>query len=644
MKSFSFTTQEALCCDIGSEVIACVDSALVVGGQPFITATIQVADTMMGSCRSSYVYGFTYDESQLVTPADGLTECDVTGVFCKGCLTDWVEWLVGQIEPPVSSGWALTGNAATVDGVNFLGTIDAIPFTLRVENTPAFRIDLDRNYIFDYASAVDNKNFISGTIASSSILAGRGCGIGQLTQGAWPAVYYEVNPSYLRGVVTNAVVAGGLQNAVISSTNSVTYNATTENSAILGGIENNIILQVEDSATAHFVNSNSIIAGGDNNWIFQTNPQAWSFGNTSPPQWFDYVNNSIIGGTDNWVEFSMNSGVESCDGAYLTCNWGAFVGGGFDHYIYGGSPAAVNMGCASLGGDGHWLGINGASRYCAYCTMIGNDNVYITPYSAGEVKCCSIIASHTTYLRANYLSTLPVQYCVAIGTDSTVLDNQRYSCIMGGRNHVIDAGVARTVTRNSCNALIAGDSNEVSDSLNCGIFVGQWNDLYTSSFSSILGGAYNNITASINTVIAGGTYNSTPTNTNSAILGGSHNAIASGAACSSHLGGKYLTIGDRSCGFTGQSDTGTTSVAAFAGIAYFGDVDLWVANTSGTAAKLKLIEPNATKNFSTTNYSSIEAQTQVANIEYKLPAVAGTPGQVLTIDTVVGTVVTLKWA
>src|SRR6185437_2764330 len=38
------------------------------------------------------------------------------------------------------TGWALTGNTSTVDGTNYLGTTDNVPFTIRVNSNRAFRI------------------------------------------------------------------------------------------------------------------------------------------------------------------------------------------------------------------------------------------------------------------------------------------------------------------------------------------------------------------------------------------------------------------------------------------------------------------------------------------------------------------------
>lgn len=40
-----------------------------------------------------------------------------------------------------SNNWALLGNAGTVDGTNFIGTTDNIPFNIRINNQKAGRID-----------------------------------------------------------------------------------------------------------------------------------------------------------------------------------------------------------------------------------------------------------------------------------------------------------------------------------------------------------------------------------------------------------------------------------------------------------------------------------------------------------------------
>lgn len=49
-----------------------------------------------GSCNSKvFKYTFQYDDSILVDVDDPITTEDITGVFCKGCLHNWVEEKVG---------------------------------------------------------------------------------------------------------------------------------------------------------------------------------------------------------------------------------------------------------------------------------------------------------------------------------------------------------------------------------------------------------------------------------------------------------------------------------------------------------------------------------------------------------------------
>ena len=65
------------------------------------------------------------------------------------------------------SGWSLTGNAGTVDGTNFIGTTDNVPFNIRVNNQKAGRIDQTlMNTFFGYqagnANSTGNNNTANG--------------------------------------------------------------------------------------------------------------------------------------------------------------------------------------------------------------------------------------------------------------------------------------------------------------------------------------------------------------------------------------------------------------------------------------------------------------------------------------------------
>lgn len=49
--------------------------------------------------------------------------------------------------------WELKGNAGTIDGINFIGTTDNVPFNIRVNNQKAGRIDAAGNAYFGYLAA-----------------------------------------------------------------------------------------------------------------------------------------------------------------------------------------------------------------------------------------------------------------------------------------------------------------------------------------------------------------------------------------------------------------------------------------------------------------------------------------------------------
>jgi hypothetical protein len=66
-------------------------------------------------------------------------------------------WQMPQGGGNNDNNWLLTGNAGTVDGVNFIGTTDNVPFNIRVNNEKAGRIDhLKFNTFYGYQ--VGNSN------------------------------------------------------------------------------------------------------------------------------------------------------------------------------------------------------------------------------------------------------------------------------------------------------------------------------------------------------------------------------------------------------------------------------------------------------------------------------------------------------
>jgi len=75
-----------------------------------------------------------------------------------------------------SSSWSLTGNAGTVDGTNFIGTTDNIPFNIKVNNQKAGRIDLMYNAFFGYQSGNANTTGAGNTAIGDKSLYGNQSG------------------------------------------------------------------------------------------------------------------------------------------------------------------------------------------------------------------------------------------------------------------------------------------------------------------------------------------------------------------------------------------------------------------------------------------------------------------------------------
>jgi hypothetical protein len=61
----------------------------------------------------------------------------------------------------VSNGWLTTGNTATVDGINFLGTIDNAPFNIRVYDITSGRIETaaGSNTFYGFSTGLVNASF-----------------------------------------------------------------------------------------------------------------------------------------------------------------------------------------------------------------------------------------------------------------------------------------------------------------------------------------------------------------------------------------------------------------------------------------------------------------------------------------------------
>ena len=135
-----------------------------------------------------------------------------------------------------ASGWSLLGNAGTVDGTNFIGTTDNIPFNIRVNNEKSGRIEAtsDASTFFGYqAGNVSNANRSNVGIGYQSLLA-------NTSGGANTATGIISLFSNTTGTDNTATGALALQNNTTASNNaafgsaSLTENTTGHSNTAIG--------------------------------------------------------------------------------------------------------------------------------------------------------------------------------------------------------------------------------------------------------------------------------------------------------------------------------------------------------------------------------------------------------------------------
>lgn len=124
----------------------------------------------------------------------------------------------------VSDGWTLLGNAGTIDGTNFLGTTDATPFSIRVNNVLAGRIDSVANNTFLGAEAG-----LDFTTASNDVAIGA-FALWNLTSGAYnTAVGSQALSSLTAGAYNTGIGQQALQNTTGDNNCGLGYAALTTN-------------------------------------------------------------------------------------------------------------------------------------------------------------------------------------------------------------------------------------------------------------------------------------------------------------------------------------------------------------------------------------------------------------------------------
>lgn len=572
------------------DVILCLQEGLAVDPTyPFIAASICQFYTLGDPCGNPvWQYTFSYDSAGLADPSTPLGAADILGLFCLDCLTDWIQALTsGNV--PANDAWNILGNTGTTDGTNFAGTVDNVAYDVRVHNFRARRTEPQINDPGDIGP-VNAPNIIDGNEDNS--IDGIGSTIGG---GGYFGDTGRPN-SVTQGFYSTISGGGGnriVPEALPDNTGDIDYGGY---SAIGGGADNRISWNGEPSADGAGFH---VIGGGQSNTIEN------SGGNT------------VIGGGEiNEIVYDLNMLDPSAgSGANSHSITADTIAGGNVNSILGIAPSAPGLYVNALGDNA----IGGG--------QINEIDNGLMSTVAGGYKNLIFISEGSAPFAGSYG---PVSYNgIASGARSLLSDTQ--ASFVGG-------GIINQILGAECSGVLSGFKNLIKSTA-------------AASPQVDVNGRYNILNPS------------TTTGSGNSITGGTGNTIDDGFN-STILGGAFLEIGAASVGYqspttrnfagipaggyaaytNNPSSIAQVDVSAFPDIAYWGDVDTWVANTDGTARKVKFIEPNTDTDFSSANYSSFEAQAQAANIQYIWPAAAGTAGQALKILSVVGTVVTLHWA
>jgi len=482
--------------------------------------------------------------------------------------------------------WGTSGNTAAAS--DFIGTINAQALEVRVNTAGSGGTGRVMRYEPNGTSA----NLIGGYNANS---------VGATTVGA--------------------TIGGG---GASGSTNTATGNFSTigggdgnsageEGSTIAGGRANTVGVGAEFGTVGggrlnDIAASTGTVGGGRNNDIIGTAS----------------ANSTIAGGLDNSIASATGT-----------------IAGGVSNHI------GTNSAISSIGG-----GINNVIDDDATLGTIANGNgnsiasgAVVSTISGGATNQIGANTNNSTISggSGNQIGADAAISTISGGWSNIVAANAGVATIGGGRQNGIAATIGtvgggqnnQIISAAAVNSTIGGGLDNSTSSALAVIGGGQNNHIDTTSPTSTIGGGQNNHIgndAALGT-IAGGSGNTIATNAAVSTIGGGLNNVVSGGH-SAIVGGRGLTLaGSGSVGFLGGNTGSRDMVVSANNTAVLGNTDLWLANNDGSARQLRLYEAEtAVGAFPTgsTNYTALQAGTQLADITYTLPTAAPTAnGQVL---------------
>jgi hypothetical protein len=313
--------------------------------------------------------------------------------FCGngGCLTNVNAATVDGFTAANLNYWSLTGNAGTTAGPNFLGTTDAQPLELHVNNQLRLRLDLQGNLISGGSSVgvgTSTASIVGGIInsiqtnATSTFIGGGsnnvissgayaslivgGSGNVVLTNTKWASIGGGIGNN-ING--TGSVVGGGGTDGTTVAGNLIVANAAT----IGGGLGNN---NNADYGTVGGGNANSLQAGATYSLIG---------GGNSNSIHINSLDSVLTGGIGNTIQANAGYSVIGGGQGNQTFSGWSFIGGGNNNIITTGTIDSTIGGGNANSNTANYATITGGSQNHVggmYATVPGGyQNVALGLYS-----------------------------------------------------------------------------------------------------------------------------------------------------------------------------------------------------------------------------------------------------------------------
>lgn len=205
-----------------------LQNATAIGSNAIVTASNTI---QLGDLNVTQIYAGTGTTAKVI--AGGLQITGGSLAVGKILTSDASGNATWQTPAGGGGGWGLTGNAGTIDGTNFIGTTDNVPFNIRVNNLKAGRIDLALTSTFyGLEAGKDNTVGTENTGYGHHALRSNIYGLGNLALGV-KSLYSNVgNPTFTDGCLNTAIGNYTLYFNTVGTANtalgaSALYNNTT---------------------------------------------------------------------------------------------------------------------------------------------------------------------------------------------------------------------------------------------------------------------------------------------------------------------------------------------------------------------------------------------------------------------------------